>query len=186
MTRLSHFVRTYDHALSPEFCSQIIVYFENEPSAQERNGKTFRSGLAESSWLERDLSGLTAFNFTNVMTNCFRHYKGIYEKECGIKPPLPAPASMAPWIVKRYDPGGEDRFQPHYDSVADVSDRYMVFLWYLNAVEDGGETRFVDLDIDTRPETGRLLIFPPYWMYRHAGMAPVSGPKYILSTYPLW
>ncbi|WP_394687711.1 hypothetical protein [uncultured Xanthomonas sp.] len=33
----------------------------------------------------------------------------------------------------------------------------------------------------TTPE--RLLIFPPYWMFLHAGLPPRSGDKYILSTY---
>ena len=61
-----------------------------------------------------------------------------------------------------------------------------MFLWYLNAVAEGGETEFVDLGIKSSAETGKLLMFPPYWMYRHAGCSPVSGPKYILSTYALW
>jgi hypothetical protein len=26
-------------------------------------------------------------------------------------------------------------------------------------------------------------MFPPYWMYQHAGLPPESGDKYILSTY---
>jgi len=33
---------------------------------------------------------------------------------------------------------------------------------------------------------GRLLMFPPYWMYQHAGMPPLSNDKYILSTYLLF
>ena len=35
-------------------------------------------------------------------------------------------------------------------------------------------------------QTGRLVVFPPYWMYQHEGIAPVSGDKYILSTYLLF
>ena len=33
---------------------------------------------------------------------------------------------------------------------------------------------------------GRLLMFPPYWMFQHVGNAPVSNDKYILSTYLLF
>ena len=33
---------------------------------------------------------------------------------------------------------------------------------------------------------GRLLMFPPYWMYQHEGLPPVSGDKYIVSTYLLF
>ena len=183
---LNHYIRTYENALSADFCAQVVEHFESEPDKQKRNGKAFRAGLSESSWLERDFTGLQAFNFSNVITNCLRQYKGIYEKDCGIRPALPNPSALAPLIVKRYDAGGEDRFQPHFDSLADVADRYMVFLWYLNDVDEGGETSFVDLGIDASPKAGKLLIFPPYWMYRHAGKPPLSGPKYILSTYPLW
>ena len=59
----------------------------------------------------------------------------------------------------------------------------MVFLWYLNDVTEGGETEFCDLGIKVAPRTGRLLMFPPYWMFQHAGRPPVSNDKYILSTY---
>jgi prolyl 4-hydroxylase len=31
-----------------------------------------------------------------------------------------------------------------------------------------------------------MLIFPPYWMYQHAGLPPLSNEKYILSTYLLF
>jgi len=30
------------------------------------------------------------------------------------------------------------------------------------------------------------VVFPPYWMFQHAGLAPVSNDKYILSTYLLF
>lgn len=29
-------------------------------------------------------------------------------------------------------------------------------------------------------------MFPPYWMYQHEGLPPISGDKYILSTYLLF
>jgi len=53
----------------------------------------------------------------------------------------------------------------------------------LNDVACGGETEFPHLGVSVKPEAGRLLIFPPYWMYQHQGLPPVSGDKYILSTY---
>ena len=61
-----------------------------------------------------------------------------------------------------------------------------MILWYLNDVDEGGETVFPQLDYSVAARTGRLLIFPPYWMYQHEGMPPLSGEKYILSTYLLF
>ena len=186
MTDLGHYIRTYEGALPAEFCSRVVARFESDRDRQQRNGASIRAGLAESSWIEMDLTDCADFNFRNVVVSSLRHYKSVYERDCRIRPPLPEPRDLAPLIVKRYDPGGEDRFQPHYDSVGEVSDRYMVFLWYLNEVTEGGETEFTDLDVRCQPRTGRLLIFPPFWMYRHAGRPPRSNSKYILSTYTLW
>ena len=53
-------------------------------------------------------------------------------------------------------------------------------------MEVGGETEFCGLDCKVAPRTGRLLMFPPYWMFQHAGLPPVSGNKYILSTYMMF
>jgi hypothetical protein len=63
------------------------------------------------------------------------------------------------------------------------SQRYLVFLWYLHDVAEGGETEFPDLGIKIQARTGRLLMFPPYWMFQHAGLPPRSNDKYIVSTY---
>ena len=89
-------------------------------------------------------------------------------------------------IIKRYRAGTEDNFQPHFDSLGPVCNRYMVFLWYLNDVEEGGETSFLDIGVDMRPKTGRLVMFPPYWMFQHAARPPISNDKYILSSYFLF
>ena len=61
-----------------------------------------------------------------------------------------------------------------------------MFLWYLNDVERGGATRFPGLGVEVAARAGRLLIFPPYWMFQHEGLPPESGDKYILSTYLLF
>jgi hypothetical protein len=186
LTDLNQYIRSYEHAFSDDFCDRVVGLFESDSNKQQRNGASIRSGLSESSWLELDLSACVDFNFRNVVLNCLRHYKTVYEKDCNIRPALPEPTDLAPLIVKRYDPGGSDRFQPHYDAIGPVANRYMVFLWYLNDVPQGGETEFVDLGIKSAAVKGKLLMFPPYWMYRHAGLPPVSNAKYILSTYPLW
>ena len=87
---------------------------------------------------------------------------------------------------KRLRVGADEHFQPHFDAADQEAGRYLVFLWYLNDVAEGGETRFPQLGISVKPAAGRLLIFPPYWMYQHEGAAPQSGDKYILSTYLLF
>ena len=109
-----------------------------------------------------------------------------YNRDIGLDIAVPNSPSIAELILKRYRPGHDERFQPHFDSVHDVANRYLVLLWYLNDVTEGGETEFRQLGVKVAARQGRLLVFPPYWMFQHAGLPPISGPKFILSTYLLF
>jgi hypothetical protein len=59
--------------------------------------------------------------------------------------------------------------------------RIVTYLWYLNDVEEGGETSFFNGKIKIKPEQGKLIIFPASWTYPHAGLTPKSSNKYIVS-----
>ncbi len=186
MTELSNFVRWYDNAMPADVCDKMIEAFENSPGSQIANGANARAGLEESAWTEIDITKLSDRASQEYVTDLIVSYKKRYEQDCGISPELPLPSALAPLVLKRYRSGEAEQFQPHFDSIREVCNRYLVFLWYVNDVAEGGETEFVDLDIKVKPVKGRLLIFPPYWMYRHAGLQPTSNDKYILSTYALW
>jgi hypothetical protein len=55
---------------------------------------------------------------------------------------------------------------------------------YLNDVEEGGETEFEsEFGFTVKPKQGRMVVFPPMWMFPHRGKQPISNSKYILSTY---
>jgi len=60
--------------------------------------------------------------------------------------------------------------------------RFMTAMIYLNA-PDGGETVFPNLGLSITPQPGRLIVFPPLWLFPHAGLPPLTRPKYILHTY---
>ena len=83
--------------------------------------------------------------------------------------------------VKRYREN-RDEFKTHVD-VGDVesSKRKLAFLFYLNDEFEGGQTAFGDTLIT--PVKGDILIFPPMWMFPHAGMPVTRGTKYIMSSY---
>jgi hypothetical protein len=84
--------------------------------------------------------------------------------------------------IKKYNNDGQDAFDVHVDVMDHASaKRFLSFFWYLNDVEEGGETVFWNYKI--QPKAGTLVVFPPMWMFPHAGNEPTSGPKYLLSTY---
>ena len=56
--------------------------------------------------------------------------------------------------------------------------RVITMILYLNNVEEGGETEFIN-SIKIKPKKGSLLFFPACWSYTHKGNIPISDDKYI-------
>ena len=61
--------------------------------------------------------------------------------------------------------------------------RAFVFSIYLNDVEEGGETEFLHFSKRVKPKTGRVVIWPAGFPYVHRGNPPLSGEKYILTSW---
>lgn len=57
--------------------------------------------------------------------------------------------------------------------------RILTYIWYLNDVEEGGETEFLNGKV--KPKTGTLVLFPATWTYIHRGNMPISSDKYIIT-----
>jgi hypothetical protein len=58
--------------------------------------------------------------------------------------------------------------------------RHFTYLWYLNTVEEGGETEFWGTH-KIKPEAGKLILFPASWIFPHRGKMPLSNDKYIIT-----
>jgi hypothetical protein len=70
-----------------------------------------------------------------------------------------------------------------YGGQIDTSKRAFVFSIYLNDVEEGGETEFLHFSKRVKPKTGRIVIWPAAFPYLHRGNPPLSGEKYILTSW---
>jgi prolyl 4-hydroxylase len=183
---LSHYVRVYDDHLDADLCRRMLGSFDALSRFQVANGRGVRAGLEESAWTELNVTRLAdeafAADFRLRIGAALDRYNG----DVGLTIPVPHAPKHSDLTLKRYRPAAGERFQLHFDSIYSVASRYLVMLWYLNDVREGGATRFPQLGISVPPRAGRLLIFPPYWMYQHEGVPPESGDKFILSTYLLF
>jgi hypothetical protein len=183
---LRHYIRIYDDALDPQLCTGMIEAFESLKDRQIRNGRGVRGGLDKSAWTELDVERFADSGFRSLFRDKVDRGLERYNKDIGLTIALPNSPLTAELRMKRYQPGQSEQFELHFDAIYEKANRYLVFLWYLNDVERGGETRFPRLDYAVRPKAGRLLMFPPYWMYQHEGASPLSGDKYIVGTYLLF
>jgi hypothetical protein len=183
---LDHYIRAYDDDLDAALCQRLVASFESLQRFQRYNGRGVRAGLERSGWTELNISRLSDEGVKAQFRALIDRALARYNADIGLTIPIPNSPSHADLVMKRYRPGAQEGFQLHFDAVNHMANRYLVLLWYLNDVAEGGETRFPQLGTVVAPRAGRLVVFPPYWMYQHEGAPPVSGDKYIISTYLLF
>jgi hypothetical protein len=64
--------------------------------------------------------------------------------------------------------------------------RLVLWMYYLNDVESGGETEFYFQKKSIKPKKGTVVIAPAGFTHTHRGNAPLSGDKYILTSWLLY
>jgi prolyl 4-hydroxylase len=168
-------VRVFQNALAAAHCQALIGRFEASPEREVcrlQAGYSFTQLNVTQQWPEESAALTPAF------LSCFNQYQAAVNARF-----WPPRFCFEQFRMKRYLPNGNDQFPLHVDVMTHVAARrFMTAFIYLNA-PTGGETVFPTLDLSIAPETGKLIAFPPLWLFPHAGQPPKSGPKYILHTY---
>jgi hypothetical protein len=70
-----------------------------------------------------------------------------------------------------------------HSSERDMAKRVLVYSIYLNTVDEGGETEFLYQSQRVKPVKGRIVIWPAGFPYIHRGNPPLSGEKYIITSW---
>ena len=65
----------------------------------------------------------------------------------------------------------------------EIEPRAFAYSIYLNDVKEGGETEFLHFSKRVKPKKGRIVIWPAAFPYLHRGNPPLSGEKYILTSW---
>jgi hypothetical protein len=175
-TKLIDLIKVYDDVLPVSKCKEIIDLFESSEEhwdKQRTEVYLFDQVNANKTPGWEPVRDLVA----ELSIQVFNHYF----KDIGMKtfPPVKALEEIR---IKKYE--NSDRYFDYHIDVSDYKSarRYLVGFIYLDDNE-GGHTVFPDLGLWIPPKAGRMLVFPPLWMYPHAGMPPIDKPKYIIGTY---
>jgi len=86
------------------------------------------------------------------------------------------------FMIQKYKKN-EGKYTYHDDFFLEANkNRYRVitYIWYLNDVEEGGETEFWG-EYRIKPKKGKLVFFPATWCFPHTGKMPISSDKYIIT-----
>lgn len=192
----SNFIKIYDNTLTPEFCKMVIEKYTKDNRKHEG---VVGGGLIKDikdttdlmlskldDWKDIDdifyKSLNTHLNKYSLEINLmFKKYKCVKDG-CVV---LSKKSDDTGYQIQRYIKN-RGKYIWHHDFMTKVNNkdkcnadgRILTFLWYLNDVEEGGETEFVG-GTRVKPKAGSLCIFPATWTFRHRGCMPISNDKYI-------
>jgi len=168
-------------------CDNLIEYFEK--SDRQNPGwmgyRTFNTDLKDSMDVSvypeefEDEQHKPVLDYMIAMDKVLDNYVNDY----------PQCAEYGAWaveegpIIKRYNPGQGyhawhcERSNSHDPAVK----RHLVFMTYLNDIEDGGETEFLHQEVKIKPVKGKTLFWPADWTHTHRGVVSNTETKYIIS-----
>jgi len=91
-----------------------------------------------------------------------------------------------PWAYERYP--NIQHYAPkqgfksfHTERTYNNERRHLVYMTYLNTVEDGGETEFFHQKVLIKPKKGLTIIWPVDWTFTHRGLISKTENKYIIT-----
>jgi hypothetical protein len=179
--KLNNLIYIHDDILELQTCEFLINLFESSNDKHERMDQNKTPNFTQYNLTENHKQSQEVENIHNyLISKVFEYKKKYYEFVDSHF--FPEQHNFEQFRIKKYNNDGNDLFDTHVDVIDYPSARrFLSFFWYLNDVEIGGETVFEDLVIT--PKTGRMVIFPPLWMFPHKGNIPISNTKYLLSTY---
>jgi len=98
---------------------------------------------------------------------------------------------LAPINAQKYDQGKGNYGYWHSEifpqlGANDSLHRMLLFIFYLNDVEEGGETDFFYQNKSVKPKAGTMVIAPCGFTHTHRGNIPVSSDKYILTSWMMF
>lgn len=200
MIKNNKYIYLNRNSLSPEVCIDIIQLYENENSSYKHEGLIqagldknikdtvdFNIPINEEKWykyyklLNNELTNNLKKYFLNLNnseefqnTNQLSTKSYVFFEDAKLMSKI--------FMIQKYTKN-IGKYVYHHDFRIDSTEnkyRILTFLWYLNTVEEGGETAFGE-DFKIKPEIGKLLLFPATWTYPHAGKMPISSDKYIIT-----
>ncbi len=162
-------------------CDRLIDFFENSDSKYP--GEIVKDGKGSILKDVKDSLDLTLKPDQTIAQEYAFELQKVVEayKEKYVYCNKTSPWGIEAVNIQKYNPGGA-YFDWHSERVSGLAPdgiRHLVFMTYLNDVDDQGETEFFYQQVKVRPQKGLTLIWPVDWTHTHRGLPSPSETKYI-------
>jgi len=179
---MTEYLEEYDNVLDKELCEHIIGVFLNEKNThqgqtsgginiQVKNTTDFHlKNNTNEIWTEIDKKLYEALHL------CLHKYRDKYQAFRTFEK-----INDTGFQIQRYIKQ-EGFYIYHNDFLADKEKyRILTFLFYLNDVDEGGETEFFYGKTKIKPKAGKCVLFPASWTFPHRALVPISNDKFIVT-----
>jgi len=158
-------------------CDKVIDYFESKPDdhVKGRIGKNaYNKDILDDTRM-RITSEKNLEEYYILLQECLDNYKKLYEYSDKVDS-----YSLEENInIQKYSPGGGFKVW-HFEEKGDHKKRHLVFMTFLNDVENGG-TEFKYQNLTVPAKKGLTLIWPAPWTHTHKGQVSNTQTKYIIT-----
>ena len=144
---MDNLIQVYDDVIDKDSCNTLIGKFETH----EEQHETVYQEDGDEKIAFKQLQMIQFKEWESVqsgMLELFQDYIVRYKIDCNIKTKQwPTEYGYEAIRMKRYLNNDTDRFDPHVDVLNyDTSRRFLAFFIYVNDVEEGGETKFLNFN----------------------------------------
>ena len=185
MYKKMNFIGTY-FIEDLSLCDDIINHFKNLPSNKKFEGHV---GLLDSHIDHSKKKSIeTIFEWDENINSLSSRYAEELNKCCNqyVKEYPESENKVSRWGIEenvkiQYYTAGGGYTSEHCERSERGSNRHLVFMTYLNDVEDCGETKFKLQNLKVKAEKGKTVIWPADWTHTHCGIISPTQEKYIVT-----
>ena len=166
-------------------CDNMISFFNNNPKLQRRGiantkripkGSTeFKGKISTDITINHEIKNPHLHSFVDELQIILDEYLNVYTRANAT-----ALFRLSPFNIQRYGPneGYQDWHCERSQANQPSGTRHLVFLIYLNDVEEGGETEFYYHNFKSKVEKGKVMLWPADWTFTYRDL-PTPQEKFI-------
>ena len=166
--------------ISENICDKVISYFESKSDNHFKGNvggkeydKDFLDDIRINITKEQLFENLS--DYGAALSDCLDEYKKRYVDSDRVNK-----YSLQNSInIQKYLPGGGYKVW-HFEENGNTQKRHLVFMTFLNNVDDGG-TEFKYQNLTIPAKKGLTLIWPAPWTHTHRGQVSNTKTKYIIT-----
>jgi prolyl 4-hydroxylase len=181
MANLTDFIQVWDDSLDEKTCQFLINFYEQNSeytdlkteieygyNYSELNLTEFRNVSTEVNEIQKQL-------IHKVYEHRDEYYELIHSEV------FPESHAFEYFKIQKFEVDNQN----HYFTKVDIKEydsarRFLAFTWFLN---DNTSGQYEFLDLFVQPQIGRVMVYPPFWMFPKKKNIPVNESQYVLTTY---